>query len=97
MDMMMETGTYAVRLCERGQMTIPQPLRTALAARDGDILLLVQIGDIVMLTPKQPRVPQLSQQFVAMMQREGVTLADLLDGLREEREYIWRERQHRDA
>ena len=97
MDMTMETGTYAVRLRERGQITIPQPVRTALAARDGDILFLVQMGDVVMLTPRQPRVPELSQDFATIMQQEGVTLADLLDGLREEREYIWHERQHRDA
>ncbi len=97
MDVAMKNETYAVRLRERGQVTIPQPVRTALAAQDGDILFLVQIGDVVMLTPRQPRVPKLSQEFAIIMQQEGVTLADLLAGQQEERETMWRARQHTDA
>jgi bifunctional DNA-binding transcriptional regulator/antitoxin component of YhaV-PrlF toxin-antitoxin module len=80
---------------ERGQLTIPQPVRDSLAGDQGnvDILTLVQVGDIVILTPKQLRLPQLSEAFSAIMDEEGVTLADLLEGLEEERKAIWRERQ----
>jgi hypothetical protein len=35
----------------------------------------------------------LAEQFTAIMEEEGVTLADLLTGLAEEREALWRERQ----
>lgn len=93
----MNTRTYAVRLRERGQITLPQPVRERLAAQDGDILNLVQIGDFAVLTTKQPRIPQLSQEFARMMAEDGVTLAELLAGLDETRTEIWHERRSQNA
>ncbi len=39
--------------------------------------------------PEQLLLPELSRQFSALMDEEGVTLADLLAGLAEEREAIY--------
>ena len=88
------TKTYTVRLRERGQITIPRPVREKWAseADNPDVLNLVQIGDALFLSPKQALLPELSRQFSAIMDEEGVTLADLLEGLAEEREAIYRER-----
>lgn len=36
--------------------------------------------------------PRLAQEFTALMDEAGVTLADLLQGLEEERALIWQER-----
>ena len=48
-----------------------------------------------MLIPRQPQVPRLADKIAGLMEEEGVSLADLLQGLKEEREAIWRERaQH---
>ncbi|MCL4261567.1 MAG: hypothetical protein KJ069_00055 [Anaerolineae bacterium] len=89
-----EVKTYTVRLRERGQLTLPQPVRESLAeAADAlDMLTLVQIDDMLILTPKKLYVTELAKQISAEMERAGVTLADLLEGLAEEREAIWRER-----
>lgn len=86
-------ATYTVRLRERGQLTLPQAIRRQLAVKEGDILTLVQIGDLAVLARRPSLLPRLSQEFTAIMKEEGVTLADLLQGLEEEREQIWRERQ----
>ncbi|MCP4425508.1 MAG: AbrB/MazE/SpoVT family DNA-binding domain-containing protein [Chloroflexi bacterium] len=88
------TQSYTVRLRERGQITIPRPVREKWAseADNPDVLNLVQIGDALFLSPKQTLLPELSKQFSAIMDEEGVTLADLLEGLAEEREAIYRER-----
>ena len=83
-----------VRLRERGQLTIPRPVREALALADGDILTLVQVGDVLVLSQRQPQVPLLADRFVRLMEEEGVSLAELLTGLKEEREALWRERQN---
>ena len=91
-----ETQTYTVRLRERGQVTIPRDVRENLNTDTGDILTLVQIGELMVLTPRRPRVPELTEQFAAEMEKAGVSLADLLTGLAEEREAIFRER-HEDA
>jgi AbrB family looped-hinge helix DNA binding protein len=87
------TQTHTIRLRERGQVTIPRAVREELAAREGDVLTLVQIGDLVLLTPRQSRVPALTEQFTAEMEKGEVSLSQLLQGLAEERATIHRERQ----
>ena len=78
--------TYSVRLRERGQLTIPQSARDNLAVKEGDTLTLIQIGGLLLLGPKQPLVSQLSEQFSKQMDKAGVSLADLLEGLAQERQ-----------
>jgi bifunctional DNA-binding transcriptional regulator/antitoxin component of YhaV-PrlF toxin-antitoxin module len=84
---------HPIRLRGRGQITLPQEVRENLKVVEGDVLALIQVGDVIMLTPRQPQVHRLGDRIVAMMEAEGVSLADLLSGLEEEREAIWRERQ----
>ena len=43
------------------------------------------------LPPEELLLPELSKQFSAIMDEEGVTLADLLAGLEEERKAIYQE------
>ena len=43
------------------------------------------------LMSKEILLPKLSKEFSAIMNEEGVTLADLLTGLTEEREAIYQE------
>lgn len=89
-----EIKQTTVRLRERGQITIPQAVRDKWAAEaiEPDVLNLVEIGDAVFLTPKKLLLPELSKQFSALMDEEGVSLADLLEGLAEERQAIYQER-----
>lgn len=75
--------TYPVRLRSRGQITVSQAIRERLAVNDGDFLVLVEIGDLMFLAPKPLQVPRLADK-----------LADLLQGLEEERIAIWNERNH---
>jgi bifunctional DNA-binding transcriptional regulator/antitoxin component of YhaV-PrlF toxin-antitoxin module len=97
MIMTTTTHTYTVRLRERGQLTIPRAVRDKLVAKKGDVLTLVQIDDLVLLTPRQLRVPALTERFTAEMEKGDVSLSDLLQGLAEERAAIHRERQNADA
>ena len=87
------TATYIVRLRNRGQLTLPQAVRKELAVDDGDVLNLVQIGDLAIISRRSSLLPKLSQEFTAIMKEDGVSLAELLQDLEEEREQIWRERQ----
>ncbi len=84
--------TFTVRVRERGQITLPQAVRNSLAVDTGDTLNLVQIDGIVLLSPHQAIIPKLSQEFTALMEEEKVSLAELLQGLEEERRLIWQER-----
>lgn len=95
MDKQEYGATYTVRLRDRGQITIPQAVRENMAAHSGDMLTLVRVGDAYILAKKELQVPKLAEQFSTIMEEEGVTLADLLAGLEEERETIYRERMAR--
>jgi len=79
-------NTYPIKVRERGQVTIPQSVREQFSARTGDILTLVQFDDFVLLAPSILKTPSLAKQFSQKMDDEGVSLADLLQGLAEERE-----------
>ena len=92
-----ESQTYTIRLRDRGQVTIPRSVREKLSAEEGDLLTLVQIDDLMLLTPQRPQVPALTEKFTAIMEEEGVTLADLLTGLAEERKAGQQVNQGRDA
>ncbi|MEA3334798.1 MAG: hypothetical protein U9R25_02745 [Chloroflexota bacterium] len=90
-------ATYSVRLRERGQLTLPRAVRDFMAVGQGDMLSLVQIDDIVVLSARQALIPKLSEEFTAIMEDEGISLAELLQGLETERELIWTEKQAGDA
>ena len=89
--------TYSVRLRERGQLTIPQSACHDLGIKDGDTLTLIQIDGLLLLGPKQPLLPQLSEQFSKLMDEAGVSLADLLKGLAQERQNSRINRLRQDA
>jgi len=89
--------TYTIQIRERGQLTLPRKVRTQLALNTGDALTLVQINDIILLSPRQPVIPRLAEEFSQLMDESGVTLADLLQGLDEERERSWHEQTGQSA
>ncbi len=85
-------ATYTVRLRERA-VDAATAVHRDLAVDKGDILTLVQIDDLAVLTRRSTLLPKLSEEFTAIMKDDGVSLADLLQGLEQEREQLWRERQ----
>ena len=74
-------------------MTIPQFLQDSLNVNQGDMLVLLPIGNLIVLAPKQPQAPQLIDRIATIMENENVGLTDLLAGLEAEREAIGREKQ----
>ncbi len=92
-----KTQQFTVRLRQRGQMTIPRQLRERFSIREGDMLTFVQIGDGLFLTPKPLRTFELGDKIVDMMEKKGVTLADLLQDLPKMREKSYRERYENQA
>lgn len=57
------------------------------------MLVLLPIGNLIVIAPKQPQAPQLIDRIATIMENEKVALTDLLAGLEAEREAIWREKQ----
>lgn len=87
--------SYAIRLRERGQITVPREVREQMDVAEGDWVNLVRIGEVYVLSPRALRVPHLADRIADLMEREGVSLADLLTGLDDERRAIEAERRGR--
>ncbi len=92
-DTDVEIREFPIRLREGEEITVPQLVQDKLNLTEGDMLTLLQVGNIVLLTPKQPQVPQLADKIIALMEDEGVGLTELLEGIQTEREAIWQEQQ----
>lgn len=91
------TQTYTLRIRDRGQLTLPKPVREQLNSQTGDFLTLVKIGNAFVLTDRQQAIPDLADKFMALMEAESVSLADLLQGLSEERAAMLKERKENAA
>jgi AbrB family looped-hinge helix DNA binding protein len=92
-DTNIDVKTYPIRLRNRGQITVPQSIRESLDLDEGDMLTLIQVNDLILMTPKQPQIPNLADKIASLMDEQGINLTDLLTGLDEERLSIETERQ----
>ncbi|MDJ0616145.1 MAG: AbrB/MazE/SpoVT family DNA-binding domain-containing protein [Calothrix sp. MO_192.B10] len=88
-----EMRAFPIPIQKEGQITIPQSVQNNLNFNEGDMLTLLQVGDLVLLTPKQMQIPQLADKITAIREDKGVSLSDLLEGIETEREAIWQEQQ----
>ncbi len=84
---------YPVRVQAEGIISIPPAVREKLNLTEGEILTLVQVGNVFLLANKIPQVTQFADKMVSMMEAEGVSLEELLEGLEVERQLIWEEQQ----
>ena len=82
----MTINTYPIKIRQRGQVTLPQPVREQWESQSGDVMTLVQFDEFAILAPTLLKTPSLAKQFSQLMDEDGVSLADLLEGLKEERE-----------
>ncbi|HEY9300684.1 MAG TPA: hypothetical protein VIQ31_30840 [Phormidium sp.] len=83
-----EIKQFPIILGQGGEISIPQLLQDSLNVNQGDMLVLLQIGNLIVLAPKQPQVPQLIARIATIMENENVGLTDLLSGLEAEPEAI---------
>jgi bifunctional DNA-binding transcriptional regulator/antitoxin component of YhaV-PrlF toxin-antitoxin module len=73
-------------------ITLPINLRRKYGLRAGDVLSISnQGGGAFMITPNASRVAALGDQVADILQAEGVTLNEMVQGLDEERKRYYRE------
>ena len=87
------TRQFPVRVQAEGVISIPPAVREQLNLTEGEILTLVQVGNVFLLANKTPQVTQFADKMVSIMEAEGVSLEELLEGLETERQLIWEEQQ----
>ena len=79
----METTTVQVR--QRGSLTLPVAMREKYGIKAGDSFQLVDLDGIFVLTPMTPMVPELAREIDKIRQEAGLSMEELLQGLREQR------------
>ncbi len=75
-----------VRIRKRGVMTLPAELREKYKIRQGDTFRLVDLDGVFVLTPMVPMVPELAREIERIRQEAGISMDELIQGLREQRE-----------
>lgn len=75
-----------IQVRQRGTLTLPAELRDKYGIQPGDTFRLVDLDGILVLTPMVPMVPELAREIERARLEAGLSLADLLSGLREQRE-----------
>ena len=74
-----------VQMAKRGVITIPQPIRESYGMQPGDTFTLLDLGGVLVLSPRRSEVDVLAERIRAQWMEEGQTLESMLHALREER------------
>jgi AbrB family looped-hinge helix DNA binding protein len=75
----------------RGQLTIPKKIRVMSRLEEGQAVSIIPVGDSVIITPKRLELDEARREMKKILKASGVSLEDLLAGLKEEREKLYQE------
>lgn len=76
----------------RGQLTIPKKIREASHLEEGEVVSIIPVGDSIIVTPKRLELDEARRQFKKILKGSGLSVDELLKGLEEERETLYREK-----
>lgn len=80
-----------IQVRKRGVMTLPANLRQKYNIEEGDTYRVLDLDGLFVLTPMVPMVPELAREIEAMRLEEGISIQELLEGLRQQREQYYKE------
>jgi len=75
----------------RGQLTIPKKIRVTSHLEEGQVVSIIPVGDSVIITPKRLELDEARREVKKVLKASGLSLEDLLAGLEQEREKLYRE------
>ncbi len=75
----------------RGQLTIPKKIRESSHLEEGQVVSIIPVGDSVIITPKRLELDEARRQIRKIMKASGLSEKELLEGLKDERESLYRE------
>jgi AbrB family looped-hinge helix DNA binding protein len=74
----------------RGQVTIPKKIRRLGYLEEGQVVSMIPVGDSVIITPKRLELDEARREIRKLLKQSGLSLEDLISGLGEEREGLYR-------
>ncbi|MCL4491761.1 MAG: AbrB/MazE/SpoVT family DNA-binding domain-containing protein [Nitrospirae bacterium] len=75
----------------RGQLTIPKKIREMSHLEEGQAVSIIPVGDSVIITPKRLELDEARRQIRKILEASGLSAEEVLSGLKEERESLYRE------
>jgi AbrB family looped-hinge helix DNA binding protein len=88
----METIKAAVaEIKSRGQLTIPKKIREMIHLDEGQVVSIIPIGESIIVTTKRLELDEARRQIKRIMKAAGISVEELLAGLKEERENLFKE------
>lgn len=81
-----------IQVRNRGVITLPADLREKYGIENGDLYRLVDLDGVFVLTPLVPLVPELANEIEKIRLETGLSVEELLQGLREQRERYYQEK-----
>jgi AbrB family looped-hinge helix DNA binding protein len=75
-----------IHVSQRGTITLPADLRAKYGIKPGDKLYLMDLDGVFVLAPVAVSVSELAREIDRLRREAGLSIEDLLTGLREQRE-----------
>lgn len=75
-----------IQVRQRGTVTLPADLREKYGIQEGDTFRIIDLEGIFVLTPMVPMVPELAREIERFRLESGLSIEELLNSLREQRE-----------
>lgn len=76
----------------RGQLTIPKKIREMSHLEEGQVVSIIPVGDSLIITPKRLELDEARREIGKILKASGLSPEDLLAGLKEERETLYKEK-----
>jgi AbrB family looped-hinge helix DNA binding protein len=83
--------TATAEIKARGQLTIPKKIREMSHMEEGSLVSIVPVGDSLVITPKRIELDEARRQLRKLLKASGVTIGELVEGLKEERGELFKE------
>jgi len=80
-----------IQVRKRGVVTLPAKLRHKYGIEEGDTFRVLDLDGLFVLSPMVPMVPELAREIESTRLEAGMSIKELLEGLREQRERYYRE------
>jgi len=82
-----------IQVRKRGVVTLPAELRKKYKIKEGDSFRVLDLDGLFVLTPMVPMVPELAREIETMRLEDGISIQEMIEGLREQRDRYYQE-QH---
>lgn len=88
----MEAAKAAIaEIKARGQLTIPKKIREISHIEEGNVVSILPVGDSLIITPQRLELDEARRQLKKLLKSSGLTVEDLVQGIKEERESLFKE------